>query len=117
MYSRDDLTRTVAIAVALFLTAIPANALAREFRAADMGNEDYPTVQALRYLGRLVAENGGDCFPSPVFHSRQQANAAGVAIAIVFDRKPFEAAMAGIYQKAQRGPAVAALIERISKVE
>ena len=34
-----------------------------------------------------------------------------------FDRKPFEAAMAGIYAKAQRDPAAAALIERIRKVE
>jgi hypothetical protein len=34
-----------------------------------------------------------------------------------FDRKPFEAAMAGIYQKAQRDPVAAQLIERIRKVE
>jgi hypothetical protein len=34
-----------------------------------------------------------------------------------FDRKPFEAAMAGLYQKAQRGPATAQLIARIRQVE
>ena len=34
-----------------------------------------------------------------------------------FDRKPFEAAMAEFYAKAQRDPAAAALIERIRKVE
>ncbi|MBV8927009.1 MAG: TRAP transporter substrate-binding protein, partial [Bradyrhizobium sp.] len=34
-----------------------------------------------------------------------------------FDRKPFEAAMAGIYEKTQRDPAAARLIERIRKVE
>jgi TRAP-type C4-dicarboxylate transport system substrate-binding protein len=49
--------------------------------------------------------------------SRQQAKAAGVTIVSDFDRKPFEAAMAGIYEKAQRDPAVAELIQRIRKVE
>jgi len=34
-----------------------------------------------------------------------------------FDRKPFEAATAAIYEKVQRDPAAAALIERIRKVE
>jgi len=33
------------------------------------------------------------------------------------DRKPFEAAMAGIYAKVQQDPAMAQLIERIRKVE
>jgi tripartite ATP-independent transporter DctP family solute receptor len=49
--------------------------------------------------------------------SRQQAKASGVTIVTDFDRKPFEAAMAGIYAKAQRDPAAAELIERIRKVE
>jgi TRAP-type C4-dicarboxylate transport system substrate-binding protein len=49
--------------------------------------------------------------------SRRQAEAAGVMIVTDFDRKPFEAAMAGIYEKAQRDPAAAQLIERIRKVE
>jgi TRAP-type C4-dicarboxylate transport system substrate-binding protein len=49
--------------------------------------------------------------------SRVQAKAAGVTIVTDFDRKPFEAAMAGIYAKAQRDPAAAQLIERIRKVE
>jgi TRAP-type C4-dicarboxylate transport system substrate-binding protein len=49
--------------------------------------------------------------------SRKQAEAAGVTIVTDFDRKPFEAAMAGIYAKAQRDPAAAQLIERIRKVE
>jgi TRAP-type C4-dicarboxylate transport system substrate-binding protein len=48
--------------------------------------------------------------------SRQEAEAAGVTIVSDFDRKPFEAAMAGIYTKARRDPAAAALIERIRKV-
>ena len=49
--------------------------------------------------------------------SREQAKAAGVTIVTDFDRKPFEAAMEGIYAKAQRDPAAAELIERIRKVE
>ena len=49
--------------------------------------------------------------------SRKQAEAAGVKIVTEIDRKPFEAAMAGIYAKARRDPAVAQLIERIRKVE
>ncbi|MEA2917186.1 MAG: hypothetical protein QOJ15_9267, partial [Bradyrhizobium sp.] len=49
--------------------------------------------------------------------SRLKAKAAGVTIVTDFDRKPFEAAMEGIYAKAQRDPAVAELIERIRKVE
>jgi TRAP-type C4-dicarboxylate transport system substrate-binding protein len=50
-------------------------------------------------------------------HSRQQAEAAGVTIITDFDRRPFEAAMAEIYARAQRDPDAASLIERIRKVE
>jgi TRAP-type C4-dicarboxylate transport system substrate-binding protein len=49
--------------------------------------------------------------------SRHKAEAVGVTIVTDIDRKPFEAAMAGIYAKAQRDPAAAELIERIRKVE
>jgi tripartite ATP-independent transporter DctP family solute receptor len=49
--------------------------------------------------------------------SRRQAEAAHVTIVTDFDRKPFEAAMAGLYEKAQRDPATAELIDRIRKVE
>jgi TRAP-type C4-dicarboxylate transport system substrate-binding protein len=49
--------------------------------------------------------------------SGRQAEASGVTIVTEFDRKPFEAAMAGIYAKAQRDPAVVELIERIRKLE
>ena len=59
VYSRAHLSRTVAIVVALFLTAVSTSAVAREFRAADTQNEDYPTVQALRYMGSLIAESSG----------------------------------------------------------
>jgi TRAP-type C4-dicarboxylate transport system substrate-binding protein len=49
--------------------------------------------------------------------SRKQAEAAGVRIITDIDRKPFEAAMAGIYARAQQDPALAQLIERIRKVD
>jgi tripartite ATP-independent transporter DctP family solute receptor len=71
VYSRACLSRTVAILVALFLTAVSTSAVAREFRAADTQSEDYPTVQALRYMGRLVAERSSDRLQIRVFHSHQ----------------------------------------------
>ena len=49
--------------------------------------------------------------------SRKEAEAAGVVIVTDIDRKPFEAAMTGIYARTQRDPASAKLIERIRKVE
>ena len=71
VYSRADLSRTVALVVALFLTAAATSAVAREFRAADTQNEDYPTVQALRYMGSLIAEKSGGRHHIQVFHSHQ----------------------------------------------
>ena len=71
MYCRADLSRTVAVFVALFLTAVPTGVVAREFRAADTQSEDYPTVQALYFMGRLIAENSGGRLQIKVFHSHQ----------------------------------------------
>lgn len=59
------------LVVALLLTAVSTGAFAREFRVADTQNEDYPTVQALRYMGSLVAERSGGRHQIKVFHSRQ----------------------------------------------
>jgi tripartite ATP-independent transporter DctP family solute receptor len=70
-YSRADLSRTVALVVALSLTAVSTSAVAREFRAADTQNEDYPTVQALYYMGSLIAEKTGGRHQIRVFHSHQ----------------------------------------------
>jgi TRAP-type C4-dicarboxylate transport system substrate-binding protein len=56
VYSRADLSRTVLLVVTLSLTAAATGAIAREFRAADTQSEDYPTVQALRHMGRAIAE-------------------------------------------------------------
>jgi tripartite ATP-independent transporter DctP family solute receptor len=72
VYSRADLSRTVALAVALLLTAISTGAVAREFRAADTQSEDYPTVQALRYMGRLIAEKSSGRLQIRASHSSRQ---------------------------------------------
>jgi tripartite ATP-independent transporter DctP family solute receptor len=62
----------VGLLLALCALALCAtSALAREFRAADTQTEDYPTVQALRYMGALIAERTGGRHQIKVFHSRQ----------------------------------------------
>src|SRR6195952_4918038 len=59
------------LVLALFLTAASTGAFAREFRAADTQSESYPTVQALHYMGSLIAERTGGRHHIKVFHSRQ----------------------------------------------
>ena len=54
---------------AAVLVAAPSQA--REFRAADTQSEDYPTVQALNYMGKLIDERTGGRHQIKVFHSRQ----------------------------------------------
>jgi tripartite ATP-independent transporter DctP family solute receptor len=63
--------RIVTIVAALALAAASTVALAREFRAADTQAEDYPTVQALRFMSRVIAERSGGRDQIRVFHSRQ----------------------------------------------
>jgi TRAP-type C4-dicarboxylate transport system substrate-binding protein len=46
-------------------------AYAREFRVADTQLENYPTVQALLFMGRLIAERTGGRHSLRVFHSHQ----------------------------------------------
>ena len=57
--------------VGLLLMAVTPGAWAREFRAADTQSEDYPTVEALRYMSRLIAEHSASRHQIRVFHSRQ----------------------------------------------
>jgi tripartite ATP-independent transporter DctP family solute receptor len=71
VFNRATISRVATIVIALSLAAVSTNAAAREFRAADTQSEDYPTVQALRYMGRLVAEQSGGRHQIRVFHSRQ----------------------------------------------
>ena len=63
-----------AIFVAAAIGAVfapPATATARDFRAADTQSEDYPTVQALNFMDRLIAERSQGRHRIRVFHSRQ----------------------------------------------
>src|SRR5882757_2098172 len=69
--SSRSVQRTVTVAAALWLTAASTIAAAREFRAADTQAEDYPTVQALRFMGSMIAERSGGRDEIKVFHSRQ----------------------------------------------
>ncbi|MET4260767.1 tripartite ATP-independent transporter DctP family solute receptor [Bradyrhizobium sp. S3.12.5] len=69
--NRAELSRAGVIFVALLLAICATDAAAREFRAADTQTEDYPTVQALRYMGVLIAERTGGRHEIKVFHSRQ----------------------------------------------
>jgi tripartite ATP-independent transporter DctP family solute receptor len=59
------------MALALAAGLQTATVAAREFRAADIQDQNYPTVQALRYLDRLVTERTGGSHRIRVFHSRQ----------------------------------------------
>ncbi|WFU72341.1 TRAP transporter substrate-binding protein [Bradyrhizobium sp. CB2312] len=68
---RAELSRTGVIVVALLLAICATGAAAREFRAADTQTEDYPTVQALRYMGAQISERTGGRHEIKVFHSRQ----------------------------------------------
>src|SRR5262245_48711838 len=68
---RSSLTRGCLVAAASGVFALAAPVAAREFRAADIQEENYPTVQALRYMDQLVTERTGGRHRIRVFHSRQ----------------------------------------------
>jgi hypothetical protein len=57
VFGRAGIQRTVFV-VALLVTSGAAGAFAREFRAVDTRNEDYPIVQALRFIGRMADLEG-----------------------------------------------------------
>jgi tripartite ATP-independent transporter DctP family solute receptor len=71
VFTRAGLSRTATMIAALLLTAVTTSAPAREFRAADTQSGDYPTVQALRFMGRLIEEKTAGRLQIRVFHSRQ----------------------------------------------
>jgi tripartite ATP-independent transporter DctP family solute receptor len=68
---RADLPRTLTLVVALLLTVAATSVFARDFRVADTQTEDYPTVQALYYMGHLIEERSSGRLKIRVFHSRQ----------------------------------------------
>jgi len=55
----------------VFCAAASVTVQAREFRVADTQAEDYPTVQALKLAGRLLAARSGGRHSFRVFHSHQ----------------------------------------------
>jgi tripartite ATP-independent transporter DctP family solute receptor len=59
---------SAALALALFAAA-PVSA--RTFRVADTQAEDYPTVQALVFMDKLIQERTGGRHRLQIFHSRQ----------------------------------------------
>ena len=59
------------LCAALALAATGTNAIAREFRAADTQAQDYPTVQALGFMDKLLNERTGGRHRIRIFHSRQ----------------------------------------------
>src|SRR4051812_14411281 len=68
--SNRSVRRIVTIVTALSL-AVSTSAMAREFRAADTQAEDYPTVQALNFMSKMITERSGGRDQIRVFHSRQ----------------------------------------------
>jgi tripartite ATP-independent transporter DctP family solute receptor len=63
--------RSLALVCTALLMAPPAGARAREFRVTDTQSADYPTVQALQLMARIVEERTGGRHRLRVFHSRQ----------------------------------------------
>ncbi len=59
------------IICAAMLTAAPDFAVAREFRASDNQAADYPTVQALQFMAKMVEERTGGRHWIRIFHSSQ----------------------------------------------
>jgi tripartite ATP-independent transporter DctP family solute receptor len=69
LFLHGNFCRTGALLIAAWL-ALPA-AEAREFRVADTQAEDYPTVQAMLFMARIVEERTAGRHRIRVFHSRQ----------------------------------------------
>jgi len=59
------------LAVILATTAPASQAAAREFRVADTQSADYPTVEAVVFMGHLIEERTNGRHALRVFHSRQ----------------------------------------------
>src|SRR5262245_19265266 len=59
------------VCAAMAILGLPGAPSAREFRVADIQEENYPTVQALRYMDQLVTQRTNGRHRIRVFHSRQ----------------------------------------------
>ena len=62
--------RIAALALGVTILLIGASQ-AREFRSADNQVDNYPTVEAVRFMAKLVSERTGGRHSIQVFHSRQ----------------------------------------------
>jgi tripartite ATP-independent transporter DctP family solute receptor len=71
VWSRYMTVGTGAALAMLALAGFCSGLAAREFRAADIQEEGYPTVEALFFMDQLVAERTGGRDRIRVFHSRQ----------------------------------------------
>ncbi len=71
MISKLALRAFSAVLLATFTAAFAVPAQAREFRAADNQVADYPTVQAIEHMNRLVRERTNGRHSVRVFHSGQ----------------------------------------------
>lgn len=130
--NRAERSRTGVVFVALVIAICATSAVAREFRAADTQTEDYPTVQALRYMGALIAERSGGrhkiLFRS-IEHMRkvldgpigsetlggfEPCGLVGLTLCDSGARRPVKSV---VYARTVDDPAATALIERIRKVE
>ena len=109
---RADLSRTFALVAVLLLTAASTSVFAREFRVADIQREDYPTVQALRYMGRLIEERSGDRLQIRLFRARQLGEEREI-----IEQTRVSTIDLNRTHVAQCDPASAARIDRIRKVE
>jgi len=70
-WNHNSLARGWLVASLCGALALASPAAAREFRVADIQEESYPTVQALRYLDQLVTQRTNGRHRVRVFHSRQ----------------------------------------------
>jgi hypothetical protein len=133
VYSRASLSRTVALVGALFLTAASTSAVARVFCAAATENKD-PAVQALRHIGRVIAERGEQTRAGAIDRNRTNGALIGnfglaknvLAMPLLFRSiehlqkltdAPIGNEILNSFDPYQRDPATAELIERIGKVE
>ena len=134
VYSRASLSRTVALVGALFLTAASTSAVARLSRTAATRNEDYPAVQALRHIGRVIAERGEQTRAGAIDRYRTNVALIGnfglaknvLAMPLLFRSiehllkltdAPIGNEILNSFDPYQRDPATAELIERSCKVE
>jgi hypothetical protein len=134
VYSRASLSRTVALVGALFLTAASTSAVARLSRAAATRNEDCPAVQALRTMGSVITERGGQTRAGAIDRNRTNVALIGnfglaknvLAMPLLFRSiehlqkladAPIGNEILNSFDPYQRDHATAELIERSRKVE